>query len=132
MNLKLFAQSMEAKWRLNAPDEFFSDVIADAPADDQSFAPSITREEANWLGKITGKYDLANNQVSDILAGFLATPKFKGYLADPALPEYQQIWFAYAVGYTKGAKIEITTSEGRAWMTHEMQKMSGYFKKHTV
>ena len=32
--MKVFAQSMEAKWRLHAPEAFTSDVIADAPADD--------------------------------------------------------------------------------------------------
>jgi hypothetical protein len=32
--MRAFAQSMEAKWRLKAPEAFYSDVIADAPADD--------------------------------------------------------------------------------------------------
>ena len=34
MDMRSFAQSMEMKWRLHAPDVFTSDVIADAPADD--------------------------------------------------------------------------------------------------
>lgn len=123
MSLKSHAQSMEAKWRLKAPEAFYSSVSETAPADDTPNPAPL--KDAYRLGWNDGQYDASTdpgapgltNQASDVVAGFLH------HLLIPDGVHHRKTWIDYCNGYCDGAAL------GEDQCKWEKQRMMAVFEK---
>jgi hypothetical protein len=82
--LKALAQTLGAKWQLGAPDESFSDKVAQAPADDVSYvdvnpyqvAPAQNKPDASFNTALTTAKNLVNQSLQ-ATNKLLSLPKYQ-------------------------------------------------------